>query len=257
MRERRRYHASRHRCRRPSRHLRRASLRTAQRLARRSRRDAPAARVRNRCPARRRSWPRCARAARAVCPVAGRTARRPHGFVTKCLPPCYHRRSVAALAPSLVRALPASSRPLAELIERLRTPLAPERGFSFALHETTSSARPYLIAALHDVLGGQIFVVVPTSDVAERTFTDLTYYLGESAAASVALLRARDETLGALESPSERSARMTLLADLCARKPQVIVAPVAAHRSESSVMRALRSDGDSSATITYGYRPAT
>src|SRR5947209_3933015 len=230
MRERRRYHASRHRCRRPSRHLRRASLRTAQRLARRSRRDAPAARVRNRCPARRRSWPRCARAARAVCPVAGRTARRPHGFVTKCLPPCYHRRSVAALAPSLVRALPASSRPLAELIERLRTPLAPERGFSFALHETTSSARPYLIAALHDVLGGQIFVVVPTSDVAERTFTDLTYYLGERAAASVALLRARDETLGALESPSERSARMTLLADLCARKPQVIVAPVAALR---------------------------
>jgi len=137
---------------------------------------------------------------------------------------------VAALAPSLVRALPASSRPLAELIERLRTPLAPDRGFTFALHETTSSARPYLLAALHDVLGGQIFAVVPTSDVAERTFTDLTYYLGEGAAASVALLRARDETLGALESPSERSARMTLLADLCARKPQVIVAPVAALR---------------------------
>ena len=137
---------------------------------------------------------------------------------------------MAALAPSLVRALPASSRPLAELIERLRTPLSPDRGFTFALHETTSSARPYLLAALHDVLGGQIFVVVPTSDVAERTFTDLTYYLGERAAASVALLRARDETLGALESPSERSARMTLLADLCARKPQVIVAPVAALR---------------------------
>ncbi|HEY6235804.1 MAG TPA: transcription-repair coupling factor [Candidatus Elarobacter sp.] len=137
---------------------------------------------------------------------------------------------MAALAPSLVRALPASSRPLAELIERLRTPLAPERGFTFALHETTGSARPYLLAALHDVLAGQIFVVVPTSDIAERTFTDLTYYLGERAAKSVALLRARDETLGALESPSERSARMTLLADLCARKPQVIVAPVAALR---------------------------
>jgi transcription-repair coupling factor (superfamily II helicase) len=145
---------------------------------------------------------------------------------------------VAALAPSLVRALPASSRPLAELIERLRTPLpqpqpdlsSSKGGFTFALHETTSSARPYLLAALHDVLGGQIFVVVATSDVAERTFTDLTYYLGERAGASVALLRARDETLGALESPSERSARMTLLADLCARKPQVIVAPVGALR---------------------------
>ncbi len=135
----------------------------------------------------------------------------------------------AALAPSLVRALPASSRPLAELIERLRTPLA-GRGLAFALHETTSTARPYLLAALHNVLRGQIFVVVPTTDVAERTFTDLTYYLGASAAETVALLRARDETLGAIESPSERSARMTLLAEMCARKPQVIVAPVAALR---------------------------
>ncbi|HEY0394236.1 MAG TPA: transcription-repair coupling factor [Candidatus Elarobacter sp.] len=138
----------------------------------------------------------------------------------------------AALAPSLVRALPASSRPLAELIERLRTPLAARgRGLAFALHETTSSARPYLLAALHNALKGQIFVVVPTTDVAERTFTDLTYFFGgERAASSVALLRARDETLGAIESPSERSARMTLLADLCARKPQVVVAPVAALR---------------------------
>jgi transcription-repair coupling factor (superfamily II helicase) len=101
---------------------------------------------------------------------------------------------------------------------------------AFALHETTASARPYLLAALHKALGGQIVVVVATSDVAERTFTDLTYYFGEPEARSVALLRARDETLGALESPSERSARMTLLADLCARKPQVIVAPVGALR---------------------------
>jgi transcription-repair coupling factor (superfamily II helicase) len=135
----------------------------------------------------------------------------------------------ALLAPSLVRALPASSRSLAELIERLRTPMA-GGGHAFALHETTSSARPYLLAALHNAVKGQLFVIVPTTDVAERTFTDLTYYLGERAAETVALLRPRDETLGALESPSERSARMTLLADMCARKPQVIVAPVAALR---------------------------
>jgi len=135
----------------------------------------------------------------------------------------------AALAPSLVRALPASSRPLAELLERLRTPLA-GRGLAFALHETTAAARPYLLAALHNVLAGQIFVVVPTADVAQRTFTDLSYYLGERAAETVALLRARDETIGALESPSERSARMSLLAEMCARKPQVIVAAVGALR---------------------------
>jgi transcription-repair coupling factor (superfamily II helicase) len=136
---------------------------------------------------------------------------------------------VAALGPSLVRALPASSRPLAELIERLRTPL-PGRGLAFALHETTAPARPYLLAGLHGALKGTIFVVVPTSDVAERTFTDLTYFFGEREARTVALLRARDETLGAIESPSERSARMTLLAEMCARKPQIIVAPVAALR---------------------------
>ncbi|HTJ28786.1 MAG TPA: transcription-repair coupling factor [Candidatus Limnocylindria bacterium] len=141
-----------------------------------------------------------------------------------------------ALAPSLVRALPASSRPLAELIERLRTPLpqahgdAGQQGFAFGLHETTSTARPYLLAALHGALKGQILVVVPTTDVAERTFADLTYFFGEREASSVALVRAREETLGAIESPSERSARMTLLADLCARKPQVIVAPVSALR---------------------------
>jgi transcription-repair coupling factor (superfamily II helicase) len=133
------------------------------------------------------------------------------------------------LAPSLVRALPASSRPLAELIERLRTPLD-GRGHAFALHETTASARPYLLAALHGALGGQILVITPTTDVAERTFTDLTYYFGEKEPERVALLRPRDETLGAIESPSERSARMTLLADLCARRPQVIVAPVNALR---------------------------
>ena len=143
----------------------------------------------------------------------------------------YTPRSVpdAVLAPSLVRALPASSRPLAELIERLRTPLS-DRGLAFALHETTAAARPYLLAALHGALRGPVFVIVPTTDVAERTFTDLAYYLGEAEPATVALLRPREESVGAIASPSERSARMTLLADLCARKPQIVVAPVAALR---------------------------
>ncbi len=71
---------------------------------------------------------------------------------------------------------------------------------------------------------------MPTSDVAERTFTDLSYFLGEKEPQTVALLRPRDETVGAIESPSERSARMTLLADLCARKPRIVIAPVAALR---------------------------
>ena len=111
----------------------------------------------------------------------------------------------------------------------MRTPLD-GHGHAFSLHETTPSARPYLLAGLHRALGGQLFVVVPTTDVAERTFTDLTYFLGEKEVRSVALLRPRDETVGAIESPSERSARMTLLADLCARKPHIVIAPVAALR---------------------------
>jgi transcription-repair coupling factor (superfamily II helicase) len=136
--------------------------------------------------------------------------------------------AVSVLAPSFVRALSSSSRPLAELIERLRTPS--ERGLAFGLHETTAAARPYLLAGIHGALGGTMMVVVPTADVAERTFADLTYYLGESESRSVSLVRARDEAVGALDSPSERSARMTLLHDLCANRPQIVVVPVAALR---------------------------
>ncbi len=134
----------------------------------------------------------------------------------------------SALAPSFVRALSSSSRPLAELIERLRTPA--DRGLAFALHETTAAARPYLLAGIHRATGGTLFVVVPTADVAERTFADLTYYLGESDTRSATLVRPRDETVGAIESPSDRSARMTLLHDLCTKRPQLIVAPLAALR---------------------------
>ena len=131
----------------------------------------------------------------------------------------------ATLTPPLVRALSGSSRSLAGLIERLRTS---GDGVSFALHETTSSARPYLLAGVHAELGGQTLIVVPTTDIAERTFADLLYYLGTGAEERVALLRARDESVGAMTSPSERSARMTLLADLGAGRDRLVVAPIAA-----------------------------
>ena len=87
-----------------------------------------------------------------------------------------------------------------------------------------------MLAGLHRALGGQLFAVVPTTDVAERTFTDLTYFLGEKEAQSVALLRPRDETVGAIESPSEAQRAHDVLADLCARKPRIVIAPVAALR---------------------------
>ena len=77
-----------------------------------------------------------------------------------------------------------------------------------------------------------MLVVVPTADVAERIFADLMYYIGEDAAdgRTVSLVRAREESVGVIESPSERSARMTLFADLAADRPIIAIAPVAALR---------------------------
>ncbi len=131
----------------------------------------------------------------------------------------------------LVRAI-AAARPLAACAERLRQMRAlpsPKPG-GYALVETIAAARPALLAALHRELGGTILAVVPTPDAAERAFADLLYYLGETEPERVALLRSRDEAIGAIESPSERSARMTLLADLSEGRPRVVLAPIGALR---------------------------
>ncbi len=141
-------------------------------------------------------------------------------------------------AAELIRSLPVRSRALASLIERLRA----GRG-AYALHETGAAARPALLAALYRAIGGQILAIVPTPDVAERAFADLLYYLGEPEPKSIALLRSRDETVGAIESPSERSARMTLLADLADGKPGIAIVPLAALRQyvmPKSVFQELR-----------------
>jgi transcription-repair coupling factor (superfamily II helicase) len=132
--------------------------------------------------------------------------------------------AIATLAPSLVRALPSSSRPLAGLIDRLRRHRA-----AFSLKETTAAARPYLLAGIHRALRTPTLVVVPTPDVAERIFADLTYYLSD-ASDVVTLVRPREESIGVIESPSERSARMSLLADLSERRTLIAIAPVAALR---------------------------
>ena len=131
----------------------------------------------------------------------------------------------------LVRAI-AAARPLAACAERLRRMRAlpsPKPG-GYALVETIAAARPALLAALHRELGGTILAIVPTPDAAERAFADLLYYLGETEPERVALLRSRDEAIGAIESPSERSARMTLLADLSEGRPRIVLAPIGALR---------------------------
>jgi transcription-repair coupling factor (superfamily II helicase) len=101
---------------------------------------------------------------------------------------------------------------------------------AYALHETIPAARPALLAALYRILGGQIFALVPTVDAAERLFADLLYYLEEPEPQSVRLLRSREEIAGAIESPSERSARMTLLAELADGRPGIVLAPLASVR---------------------------
>lgn len=115
--------------------------------------------------------------------------------------------------------------PLPDLLQRIRRGEGP-----LALTETIPAARPALLAALAQELSAPLFVIVPTQDLAERAYADLLFYLGESAAPRIALLRARDESLGALSSPSERSARMELYADLLDGKPMLVLAPMAALR---------------------------
>ncbi|MGA8534507.1 MAG: hypothetical protein WB615_10405, partial [Candidatus Tumulicola sp.] len=133
---------------------------------------------------------------------------------------------------ALLRRLATSSRPLATAIERLqamRSPFGAKPGV-YALQETTADARPALLAAMHRAMGGTVLVVVPTPDVAERAFADLLYYLGEDEPQTAVLLGARDEALGAIQSPSERSARMTVLADLIDGTPRIVLAPIRAVR---------------------------
>ncbi|MBV8582766.1 MAG: transcription-repair coupling factor [Candidatus Eremiobacteraeota bacterium] len=106
---------------------------------------------------------------------------------------------------------------------------APKPG-AYAVHETIAAARPALVAALRRTTGAPLLVAVPTPDVAERAFADLLQYLGEDRAAELALFRSRDEAIGAIESPSERSARMALLAELADGASRIVLAPVAALR---------------------------
>jgi transcription-repair coupling factor (superfamily II helicase) len=126
----------------------------------------------------------------------------------------------------------AEAPPLTSAIDRLRAlrSLPGTKPGGYALAETIAAARPAIVAALHRALGGVLLFVVPTADAAERAFADLLYYLGEDEARTPALLRSRSETLGTIEGPSERSARMSLLADLTAGAPRIVLAPIAAIR---------------------------
>ncbi len=143
-------------------------------------------------------------------------------MTTTLVPNVPSRRSLAG---ALLHTLQASSRAVAGAADTLRRGVG-----AYALHETIPAVRAPLLAALYRETGGQIFAVVPTADVAERLFADLLYYLEEDEPRSVRLLRLREETVGAIESPSERSARMSLLAELADGAPGIVLAPLGALR---------------------------
>jgi len=166
----------------------------------------------------------------------------------------------AVLVSALLAALPRSSRAFAALVDRFST--APG---AYALDETGAAARPYLIAALAAATQRPLLVIVSTSDLAERTYADLLTYreLGDGSTAptpqsgGVALLRPRSDRLGALTTPSEQSARMTLLADLAldtmtGSLPPIIVAPLAALRQYLPPPNLVR---ESSLRLTVGESP--
>ncbi len=127
-----------------------------------------------------------------------------------------------------------SSRPWQSTVERLSAlrRLPGRKPGAYALHETIAAARPALLASLHRMLGGTLLVVMPTPDAAERAFADLLYYL-EERTDQVALLRSRDEAVGAIESPSERSARIVLHADLADGAARIVLAPIVALRQHA------------------------
>jgi transcription-repair coupling factor (superfamily II helicase) len=145
---------------------------------------------------------------------------------------------------ALLRELAESSRGLASAIDRIRAlrALCGRKPGAYALHETVAAARPALLAALHRATGGTLLAVVPTPDVAERAFADLLYYLGDEEARTVALLRSRDEALGAIESPSEHSARMTLFSELAAGTSRIVLAPIGAVRQYVMPPQRLRAE---------------
>ncbi|MBV8530913.1 MAG: hypothetical protein JO104_06315, partial [Candidatus Eremiobacteraeota bacterium] len=139
-------------------------------------------------------------------------------------------QSDSHLAEELLATIAQRHRAWQGAVERLRSlRRLPGRKGVCALHETIAAARPALFAGLHRALGGTTLVILPTPDAAERAFADLLYYLGAHRD-TVSLLRSRDEALGAIESPSERSARLALLADLADGAPRLVLAPVAAAR---------------------------
>ncbi len=138
---------------------------------------------------------------------------------------------MTALADDLLARLPQSSRAWQNTIDRLGAlrAISGRKPGIYALHETIGAARPALLASLHRTLGASLLVVTATPDAAERSFADLLYYLDERAE-RVALLRSRDDAIGAIESPSERSARVTLLDDLADARPRIVLASIGALR---------------------------
>ena len=95
--------------------------------------------------------------------------------------------------------------------------------------EVSTSAQPAIVAALWRARGGCVIVWAPTPDAADRFVNDLAFYLDDTGDLAH-VLRPREESNQGLSSPTERSARIEVLAALAARQPGVYCVPHAALR---------------------------
>ena len=142
----------------------------------------------------------------------------PLTMTTAELAAAHPSRAHGSLHDALVAHLATSSRSISVLLDAPARLAPPCPATSRALTRSTKRRPPRgpaLLAAVHRSLGGTLLVLVPTADAAERTFADLLYLSRRRTSRRRLRCCVRaTKRVGAIESPSERSARMTLLADL-------------------------------------------
>ena len=105
--------------------------------------------------------------------------------------------------------------------------------------DVAAAARPALLAALWNVLGGQFIVWTPSVESADRIVNDCLSYLGDRGA-RIGAIRALDARAGALLNPTERADRLALLEALAAGRSGIYCIPHGAARQPLVAPAALR-----------------
>ena len=129
----------------------------------------------------------------------------------------------SALGPLIPSIIAGSAQAFDRILQAMRVRAAAD------VVETAAGAQPAVVAAVWRARGGCIIVWTPTPDTADRFANDLAFYL-EDTGQAVHALRPREESNTGLSSPTERSARLEVLAALVAGRPGVYCVPHASLR---------------------------